>query len=795
MWQDIRLAFRVLAKNPGFSAVAIAALAVGIGANATVFSLVNGILFKNLAFADSDRVLYITSFNPKSPRGSGGISAPNFYDLRAQVKSFEGLGATGDTRHNLSDDIGVPDSYRGARITANGFRIIGQKPILGRDFLPEDEKPGADPVVILGYSIWENRYGKDASVIGRKIRLSSTPHTVIGVMPKGLAFPGEASLWQPLDLTGKEPRGDRFLSVFGKLSASTSRAAAQAEIATIAERLAAQYPNDNQDVRYRIQGFNEMTVRGKLRTVFLAMMGAVGFVLLIACANVANLMLARAVGRSREISIRAALGAGRWRVVRQLLTESLLLSAIAGVLALFIARWGVRAFDAAVIDTGKPAWIDFSLNYVAFAYLAGISFVTAILFGLVPALRLARLDVNSALKDGGRAGAGVRGKYLSGALVVAEMTLAVVLLTGAGLMMRSFLHAYNRPTGVDSSNVLTMSLELAESKYGKPEQRAQFERSLTQHLQAVPGVEAGAVNVRTHSGDFEIEGVQTDPKNRPGSDSVLAGEHYFDILRVRAVRGRLFTAADHAAGASVAVVNQAFANRYWPGEEPVGKRFRLIRDKTPKDWITVVGMVPDILQNTSRAEIDPVMFLPYRLDSRTWMSVLVRTQVPPSSVAQAVRLAIREVDADLPVRNVRTLDEEIAMQSWPLRVFGTMFGIFGGAALLLATVGLYAVVAYGVNQRTPEIGIRVALGASAGSILRMVFTTGMRQVAIGLVLGLGAAFGVTQVISSLLVGVSPTDPLTFGGVAALLMGAATLGCAIPARRAMRVDPAIALRHE
>src|SRR5262245_40626476 len=398
MWQDIRLAFRTIRKHPGFAAVAVAALALGIGANATVFSLVNAILFKNLAFADSHRVLYISWFNVRSQRGNDRISLPAYQDLHTQVKSFEGLGAVSETRHNLSDETGVPENYRAARISTNTFAVLGQHPVLGRDFLPEDGKPGAVPVVLLSYALWENRYGKDPSVLGRQVRLSANPATIIGVMPKGLAFPQESALWEPLIAKGTEKREDRFLIVFGKLAGQASRNTAQAELSTLAQQFAAQYPEDK-DMGLRILGFNELMVRGNIRTVFLALMGAVGFVLLIACANVANLMLARAVGRAREISIRAALGAGRWRVIRQLLAESLLLSFAGGLLALFIAQWGIRAFDAAVIPTGKPAWIDFSMDYRAFGYLAGVSFVTAILFGLVPAMRLARMDVNSALKD------------------------------------------------------------------------------------------------------------------------------------------------------------------------------------------------------------------------------------------------------------------------------------------------------------------------------------------------------------------------------------------------------------
>src|SRR5688572_18852557 len=352
MWQDLKLAFRTLGKNPGFTVVAIAALALGIGANATVFSLVNGILFKNLSFADSDKVLYISAFNVKNPRNNSGLSFPDYQDLRSHVKSFEALGASNRTRANLSDDSRVPENFGGGRISANGFAVIAQQPILGRVFLPEDEKPGAPPVVILTYSLWENRYGKDPSIIGRQIRIDAAPATVIGVMPKGLAFPPEAEFWQPLLPPATPNRQDRYLTVFGKLGPGVDRPRAQAELATLAQGLAAQYPESNKETGYLIQGFNELNVRGPIKTVFLVLLGAVGFVLLIACANVANLMLARAVGRAREVSIRTALGASRWRVVRQLLAESLLLSFAAGAIAWVIAIWGIRTFDAAVIPNG-----------------------------------------------------------------------------------------------------------------------------------------------------------------------------------------------------------------------------------------------------------------------------------------------------------------------------------------------------------------------------------------------------------------------------------------------------------
>jgi putative ABC transport system permease protein len=801
MWADIRYGLRTLGKNPGFTSVAVAALALGIGANATVFSLANPILFKNLPFPESDRVPYLTTLNVKNPRGNDRMSRPDYEDLRVQVKSFTGLAAHSRDNVNLSDDAHTPDSYVLARQTANAFSVLGLRPILGRDFTLEDERPGAARVAILSYALWEKRYGREASVIGKKIRIDAESFTVIGVMPKGGALPPEANLWVPLPADHTARRQERSLTVFGKLAPGVNREAAQAELLVLGQHLAKQYPETNKDLRFEVLSFNEAALKGPIRTIFMVLLGAVGFVLLIACANVANLLLARAAGRSREISIRAALGAGRWRVVRQLLAESLLLSLAGGLAGWAIAAWGIRAFDAAVIPTGKPAWIDFSMDPRALAYLAAITITTAILFGLAPALRLSRLDLNTTLKDGGRgAGAGIRGKYLSGVLVVVEMTLAVVLLTGAGLMIRSFLLAYQRAPGVETANILTMSLQLPLARYDKPADQVEFQRQLTEHLRSLPGVENVAIastlrGVGNVGLSYELEGKGDDPQKRPTTSFLVAGGGYFETLRLRARRGRILNDADQRPGPDVAVVNETVARQLWPDQDPLGKRLRTYKNNLPGAWITVVGMVPDYLQNSQSATPEPAILIPFRQQPRLWMTVIARTRVNPASLGNAFRREVQTLDADLPVHDVVTLEDQLALTRWPLRVFGGMFAIFAGIALLLATVGLYAVVAYGVSQRTQEIGVRVALGASAPSILVMVFGTGMRQAGIGLGLGLAAAFGVTRVLSTVLVGVSPTDPLTYGVVGTVLIAAAFFGCAIPARRAMRVDPAIALRHE
>ncbi|MBZ5625524.1 MAG: ABC transporter permease [Acidobacteriia bacterium] len=800
--QDLRYGLRTLRKSPGFTTVAIAALALGIGVNTTVFSLVNGILYKNLPFENSDRIFYISSLDRVKGRFQD-MSYPDYQDFRTQAKSFDGMAATSQTQGDISDGIGLPQGYRCAQMTANAFSVIGQKPVLGRDFLPEDELPGAPPVALLTYSLWESRYGKDTSVIGRTIRVNAVPTVIIGVMSRGLRFPTESDLWLPLPATAqRQDRGNRYVMMFGRLAAGATLQSARAEMETVTSRLARQYPETNKDLTTLVQNYNEMAVRKKIRSVFWMMLAAVGFVLLIACANVANLLLARAVVRSHEISIRAALGASRWRVVRQLLMESLLLSAAGGILGWLFAIWGTRAFDLAITPTGKPAWIDFSLDYRVLLYLAAISIGTGIVFGLVPALRLSRLDVSSSLKEGGRgSGGGRHGRYLSGVLVITEMALAVVLLAGAGLMLRSFLKAYRAPVGVNTANVLTMWADLPRVRYSRPEQQAAFYQRLKAHLEQIPGVEVATI-MSSLPGDgmmsfqYELEGAPPiDQRERPRG-GLLVGPDYFRTMQVPLVAGRAFTEADGESGVPSAIVNQSFANRFWPRENPLGKRVRLMEANIPQAWLTVVGVAPDILQNTGNLiEHDPLLYLPYRQRPQSHMFVAARTRVPPAALGDTFRRAVQEVDEDLPVRHLATLESEVALRSRTIGVLGSMFAIFGSIAFLLASVGLYAVIAHSVNQRTQEIGVRLAMGAKVTDVLRLVFAQGLGQLAIGLALGLAGALAVTRVMDDLLVGVSPTDPVTFAAVALVLVFAGILGCAIPARRAIRVDPAITLRHE
>jgi putative ABC transport system permease protein len=806
IFEDIRFGLRTLLKNPGFTTVAITALALGIGVNATVFSLANAVLFKNLPFANSDKILYIVSSNPTKPRWWPAHSYPDFLDLKAQLKSFDAVGASTEVSANISDHTASPEGYHGARITANTFSLLGVKPVAGRDFSPSDEQAGAPPVAILSYKVWQNRYGKDLSVIGRTVRIDEEPTTIIGVMPARLDFPRETEVWKPLiPSADHKKRENRWFTVYGHIADHASLKSASAETGAIMQRLATEYPITNKEVGGRVIDYNEHFAgnESEIRIVFIAMLGAVGFVLLIACANVANLQLARAVSRMREISIRVALGAGRWRIIRQLLVESLMLSIAGGAIGWAIAFWGARTFDNVVSSLGKPEALDFTMDVRALLYLGAITIGTGLLFGLAPALRLSKLNVNTALKDGGRGSSGGgRGKYLSGILVVVEMALAVVLLAGAGLMIRSFMNAYRSDMGIRTANILHMEIELPNANYKLPEKQKAFFDRLKTSLDAVPGVEASTVTSNipltgAWNFSYEIEGQpQSDSRRRPNVDAIITTSDYFRVMGDQLLAGRDFTKADGTPSALNIIVNRQCAEAFWHGENAIGKRLRLYKKDLPQPWLTVVGIVPNIASNNqSRSKREALIYIPYGLETNSQMFVAARTSVPPSTLKQVFRREVQAIDSDLPVLNLRTMEEQLERQNWPYRVFGSLFAIFAAIALGLASVGLYAVIAHSVSQRTQEIGVRIALGARDSNILRLVFSQGMTQMIIGLVLGLAAAVAVTKVLKALLIDVSPTDPTTFISATLVLALAAGLGCLIPARRAMRVDPIEALRHE
>jgi predicted permease len=724
-WQDARYSARTLRLNPGFTATAIAVLALGIGVNATVFTLANAVMFKNQPFAGSEKILYVTGTKPARGGDYQAVSYPDYLDFRAQSKTFEALAALETDGVNFSDRVGFPEHYRGVLISANGFAAIGQKPVAGRDLLPSDEAQGATPVAIVSYRVWDTRYGRSPSVIGRTVQINGAPTIIIGVMGPEMRFPGETDVWMPLVPTSDFARRDnRFLALFGKLADGESPSSAQAELSTFAWRLAREYPKTNQGTGAAIRRFNQFALRDNIRSMFIAMLGAVAFVLLIACANAANLMLGRAVGRAREISIRVALGAGRWRVIRQLLIESVILASAAGALGWFIAIGGARMFHRAIENTGPPPWLDFSMDYRVFAYVCAISMASGILFGLAPAIRLSRLDVNAALKDGGRsAGTGLRGSFLSGFLVTVEMALAVVLLAGAGLMIRGFLATAALPIGVDTRNILTMEIGLPSSRYSGPREQAAFFDRFEKQAAAIPGVQmvtlaSSVPGMPSMSYAYQLEGAApVEQRAIPRVAGLVVGDRYFATLRTSVTRGRDFGEGDRDTDVPVVVVNQLCAAKLWPGENPIGKRLRLGHSTRGQainlaalPWVTVVGVAPDILQ--SDTGMAPLIYRPLRQDPQWSMAVMARSGVPAETLGGALRRALQSVDAELPPsRAAETLDGWIDKNRWPLRVFGTLFTVFAAVALALASIGLYAVMPQSVTHRRREIGLRLAVGA------------------------------------------------------------------------------------
>ena len=780
--------------------MAVLTLAIGIGVNAAVFTVARAILFNGFPLvAENDRVVYIAG------RSACCVSYPDFEDWRAQATSFTDLAVVHGTGVVFSGQDSFAERYEATEISAETFRLVGQQPILGRDFMPSDEQPGAAPVAILSYDFWQRRYNRDSGVIGRNVRMNGAPTTIIGVMGQGFSFPQKQDVWVPLVVTPDRRREDRNLwFAFGRLADGATLESARAEMLTIGRRLATAYPGTNHEFVPHVRNFREFFIGPGETLIYASMWGAVGFVLLIACANLANLMLARALGRSREISVRLALGAGRWPVIRQQLVESVMLSSLGGVLGWWIAWWAVRLYAVVERGPGLSPWrvLDYTMDYGIVAYFAAISIGTGLLFGLAPAIRLSRLDVNATLKDGGRGVTGVRGTRLSGILVSAEIALAVVLLAGAGVMMRSFLNVSAADIGANTSNVVTLSLALPDVRYGRAESRIAFFEQLTTRLDSLPGVDAVAIGSRPPTSastrlSFELAGTTpVDPHGRPETSSLVVSPAYFQTLGATLLAGRDFNDLDTPSGVPVVLVNERFATTHWRGEDALGKRLRVFEENQSSPWLTVVGVVSNVVQNSTRQEFEPLIYLPYRQRPMASMWVFVRTRVPPASLATTVRREIQALDSDLPIWiGPMALSDRLSAIYWDRGLYGLLFLIFAAIALLLASIGLYAVVAHSVTQRTQEIGVRMAMGATARQITGLVIQIGIVQAGTGLAIGLVASVAVNRLLRAELVQVSPGDPLALLGASAALIASVVLGCVIPARRAARVDPLVALRYE
>ena len=811
LWHDLRYAVRLLIKNRWFTIVAATALALGIGVNTAVFTFVNAVLIRGLPFDDPDRIIALGTTDVRNRQL--GVSRLDFEDWRESAKSFSALALMLGTSINVSDEGRAPEQYQGVYQSSNLFQLIGVRPALGRDFSAEDDKPGAPPVVIIGGGIWKNRYGSDPSVIGRTIKENSIAVTVIGVMPPDVKFPFNTDMWLPTSVLPAEARntkrGVRNYQAIGRLAPGVTLEQARAELQTIGQRLTQQYPDSNKDFKPQLVKFNDRVTGPQITLIFLSLMGAVGFVLLIACANVANLLLSRAAHRSREIAVRVSLGAGRWRIIRQLLVESVLLSLLSGVIGLGLSIVGIRLFDAATTDVGKPYWMTFTLDPIVFLFLLGICVGTGVLFGLAPAMHVSKTDVHEVLKEGGgRSGSGgMRARRWTGALIVVEIVLTLVLLAGAGFMMRSFLTLYAMEIGVDTSRLLTMQLALPLAKYPRAEPRTALYQQLEQRLRTVSAIQSAGIttNVPTFGGFLRQLSVDGRPapagEKLPDVTMVSISPGYFDTLGVKLQRGRGFTDADGTPGHEAAIVNQRFVTMHFASEDPLGRRIRLtdsspqIQQPPPVD-ATIVGIAPTVRQRSFQdPDPDPVVYLPYRADPQRFMSLIVRGTGDPARITALVREEMRAIEPDIPLFRIQTIDQMLAQQRWPLRTFGSMFALFAVIALVLSAVGLYAVTAYSVTQRTAEIGVRMALGAQPKQVMWLVMRRSLIQLAIGVPLGIAGAFGVGVLLKSLLVQTSSRDPLTIGVIAMLMILVSLAACFWPARRATRLDPVSALRYE
>lgn len=807
IWQDLRYAVRVLIKRRWYTLAAMTALALGIGANTAVFTLVNVVMLQGLPFEHSDRIVALGMHDAR-PRNYG-VSSQDFDDWRRATRTIPDLSAAFGANLTFSGDDRAPEQYAGVYMNAGGFDITGAKPIIGRLFTADDDRVGAPGVVVLSNDIWKNRYGSDPSVLGKNVRVQALDVTIIGVMPPNMKFPFNTEAWIPLaqlpPAVVNLGRGNRQLFVFGRLADGVTLEQARSEFTTVSRELARQYPNTNKEMTATVDLFLDRVLGGPIKLMFWSLMGAVVFVLLIACSNVANLLLAQAADRAREIGVRVALGATRWRIVRQLLVESVLLSLVSGIAGLGLAQLGIKWFDLETQGVGKPYWMIFRMDPRAFAFFVGVSVLSGILFGLMPALHISKTNLNEVLKEGGRSGGGMRSRRWAGALVVTQVTLTLVLLAGAGFMMRSFLVLYRMDTGFDSSRLLTMQMLMPARKYVTPADRVAFLKRVDERISSAAAVESATTVSNWPFGGgaprlLAVEG-RTLPGNRAPSITVVStGPRYFDTLGVRLIRGRALSDADAVSQQSV-VVNRRLADMYFQGDDPIGRRIRLTEEfptGPQTDWFTIVGISPNIRQgNVQQTDPEPVAYVPHVELPGLGRSValLVRTRVEPAKATAAMREEVRAVDADMPLFNVRTMDEQLAQLRWPYRVFGAMFTTFAVIALILSAVGLYAVTAYSVTQRTQEIGVRMALGAEPGSIRWLILRRALIQLAIGLTVGVAGAFGVGRLLQSMLVQIPTADPVTLTTIVAILLAIAIAACLVPSRRATRLDPAIALRYE
>ena len=804
-WQDVRYGARMLTRSPGFTTVAVLTLALGIGANTAIFSVINAVLLRALPYEEADRLVFLTEWSQQVPEMS--FSVANFKDVRDQSTSFESLVAFNGTGFILNTEGAEAERLAGRQATSGLFPTLRKVPVLGRGFTADDDKPGAEPVAILSEGYWERRFGRDPGMVGRHLVLSGESFTIVGIMPKTVH-----GSWKTIDvytpllrledkIGGEKNRGNHpGIYVIGRLKPGTTVERARTDVKGIAARLAEQHPDSSARQSMTLETLHQSYV-GDLRPALMLLLGAVAFVLLIACGNVANLLLSRAAGRQKEIAVRRALGAPRARIFRQLLTESVLLAALGAIFGTLLAFWGVRGLVAS-LPANVPRVDEIRVDGVVLAFTGALAVFTGLLFGIAPAWKISSGGVQGALREEGRGTVGPAHHRLRNTLVVTEIALALILLVGAGLLLRSFVRVLAADAGFRAEGVLTANLPLPMTRFPEEAQRAAFVRAVVERMKAIPGAEAASAGIPLLGGwqsSFTLEGRPEPPAGQlPSADITRVTPDYFKAMGVRVREGRVFTDHDTADAPPVAVVDETFVRAHFPQGDALGKRFRFGRS-SPEDkdvkWMEIVGVVSHVknygVDQESRVEI----YLPYFQSPVTNATLLVRSSTDPAALAASVRQAVKAVDPEVPVYSVRTLAEIVSDRTAQRRLAVMLITVFAAVALLLAAVGIYGVMSYAVAQRTQEIGIRMALGAERRDILRMVLRHGSLMAAAGIGLGLAVALGLARLITSLLFQVSATDPPTFSLVPVVLIAVALLACYIPDRRATRVDPLVALRYQ
>ena len=795
---DLRYAVRGILAHRWFSAAIIATLALGIGLNTMVFTLVNAVLYKPVPVPGGDRLVCIDNHTLEHVDGSGPLSYPDFQDYRAQSTSFESFEATDDEGSILSESGTPPHRYHLARASAGIFAMVHTNALLGRAFLPTDDQAGAAPVVVLSYNVWQERYSGDANVIGRPVHVDGKAATIAGVMPQGFRFPSGADLWMPLTPTADlAKRDNRQVRGYAILKRGVTMRTAHAELDGIAKRLAQQFPADK-DLGVSVRTFQQRFNGGNIRIAFLMMLAAVGFVLLIACADVANMMLSRTLSQQRQMSIRTALGASRGRLIRQLLIESVTLSTVGGVLGVGLAQAGIHWFDLAT-QAIRPPWVEFTMDYTVFGYFAALCIVSGLLFGIAPALRSSKPDLAGVLKEGAHSVGKHRGGWLSAVLVVFQFALTLVLLTGAGIFVRALLNTLSVNPTVPAAQLTTATLQLPQSRYKDSDARQHFFDQLLTGLQGVPGVSHAAIasdgpGLGANRQQIELEHAPIEnPAKRPWVAFVAQSPGYLDTIHLPLQEGRGFNETDGALHREAAIVTRDAATRLWPGQNPLGKRFRLYDDKNKAtEWITIVGISGNLVQEVQENDPRPLLFVPYRQEGWDRMAVVVESATDP---LQAMRTTVQRLDPELPLNDPSSLKGALYHQTWFLSVFGRIFMGFAVIAMLMASVGIYAVIAHVTNSRRQEIGVRLALGATMRNILLLVMKRGLWQIGAGIVFGLAAAEPVAHLMGTLPFGAARSDTAIFVSVALCLALVGVFACWLPARRAASLDPVKAIRYE